>query len=142
MRQRGYEVFYSLAGATLSEPHYLEKPAEVTRLLYAQLQGGTNSEAVLRGALSQLRSWRHNYRGRQVLWVLSEDFDCDNAHRHASLYQALQAEGEQQVWYVRVGPVPSHPHSAEPPPVTARYFGRWQIVESGRLWSGEKVGRE
>jgi hypothetical protein len=140
MRQRGYEVFYSLAGATLSEPHPLEKPAEVARLLYAQERGGVNSEAVLQGVLEQLRAWRGEYRGRQVLWVLSEDFDRDDFREHASLYQALQAEGEQQVWYVRVGPVPSQPHSAEPPPITARYFGRWQVVESGRLWSNEKAG--
>jgi hypothetical protein len=140
MRKLGYEVFYSLAGATLSEPHSLEKPAEVGRLLYAQERRGVNSEAVLRGVLEQLRAWREDYRGRQVLWVLSEDFDWDDAEAHASLYQALQAEGEQQVWYVRVGPVSSHPHRADPPPVTARYFGRWQIVESGCLWSDKGAG--
>jgi hypothetical protein len=139
MRQRGYEVFYSLAGATLSEPHALERPAEVGRLLYAQERGGVKSEVVLRGVLEQLRVWREDYRRRLVLWVLSEDFDRDDAQEHASLYQALQAEGEQQVWYVRVGPVPAQSHGAEPPPVTARHFGRWQIVESGRLWSNEKA---
>ncbi|HEY4384498.1 MAG TPA: hypothetical protein VGN34_08515, partial [Ktedonobacteraceae bacterium] len=83
-----------------------------------------------------------DYRGRQVLWVLSADFDRDDAQEHASLYQALRAECEQQVWYVRVGPVPAQMHSVEPPPVTARYFGRWQIVESGRLWGNEKAGTQ
>jgi hypothetical protein len=142
MRQRGYQVFYSLAGATLSEPQSLEKPAEVGRLLYAQEREGVKSEAVLQGVLEQLRSWRDDYRGRQVLWVLSADFDRDDAQEHASLYQALRAECEQQVWYVRVGPVPAQMHSVEPPPVTARYFGRWQIVESGRLWGNEKAGTQ
>jgi hypothetical protein len=109
-------------------------------LLYAQERGGVNSEVVLRGVLEQLRVWREDYRRRLVLWVLSEDFDRDDAQEHASLYQALQTEGEQQVWYVRVGPVPSQSHRVEHPPVTARYFGRWQVVESGRLWSSEKAG--
>jgi hypothetical protein len=111
-------------------------------LLYAQEQGGVNSQAVLRGVLEHLRSWRDNYRGRHVLWVLSSDFDCDNAQSHASLYQALQAEGEQQVWYVRMGPLPSQPQRAEPSPVTAHYFGHWEVVESGRLWSYEKAGMQ
>jgi hypothetical protein len=140
MRQRGYEVFYSLAGATLSEPYPLERPAEIGRLLYAQERGSVNSLTVLRGVLEQLRAWREDYRGRHVLWVLSPDFDRDDVQEHEALYQALQAEGEQQVWYVRVGPVPSQPHHVELSPSTAHYFGRWQVVESGRLWSNEEAG--
>ena len=140
MRQRGYEVFYSLVGATLSTPYPLEKPAEIGRLLYAQERGSAESEAVLQGVLEQLRAWRNEYRGRQVLWVLSEDFDRDDVEEHAALYQELRAEGEHQVWYVRVGPVSVQQHRTDLAPATARYFGRWQIVESGRLWSSKKAG--
>ncbi len=140
MRQRGYEVFYSLAGAGLSTPYPLEKPAEVGRLLYAQEPGGVNSEVVLRSVLEQLRAWRSDYHGQQVLWVLSENFDQDEAHEHGSWYQALQAEGEQQVWYIHVGA--SQPQSIQPPPVTARYFGRWQIIDSSCLWNNSKAGAQ
>src|SRR5262249_28053576 len=78
MRQRGYQVFYSLAGASLSEPHSLERPEDVARVLYAREHGSINTEVVLRGVLEHLRAWHSDYRRRHVLWILSEDFDWDN----------------------------------------------------------------
>jgi hypothetical protein len=137
MRQRGYEVLYSLAGTTLGATGALEKPGEIARLLYTQESGRVNSEVVLRGVLERLRGWSGQYRQRHVLWVLSEDFDVDSVEEHRALYQALRAEGEQQVWYVRVGEVSNGPVSV---PRSAPSFGRWQVVETGRLWSNERAG--
>ena len=93
MRKLGYEVFYSLAGATLSEPHPLEKPADIGRLLYAQERGVVDSEAVLQGVLGQLRAWREDYRGRQVLWVLSENFDWDDARGACLMVSSVAGRG-------------------------------------------------
>jgi hypothetical protein len=67
-----------------------------------------------------------------VLWVVSEHFDADDAEEHAALYQALRAEAGQQAWYVHIGPAPGDGH--RPPPPTARFFERWQVVETGVMW--------
>jgi hypothetical protein len=139
MRQRGYQVLYSLAGTSLSNPYALEKPEDIGRVLYAQEKGSVNSEVVLQGVLDHLRTWRLEYRKRHVFWVLSEDFDRDTFQEHLAWYRALRAECQQQVWYVRVGSASSHLHSTERLPVTAHSFDRWQIVESGRLWDHKKV---
>ena len=113
--------------------------AQCEKMLYSQEKHGVNCEAILQGVLEQLRAWREAYRGRQVLWVLSADFDEDDVEDHASLYQELLAEGQQHVWYVRMSPPLTHPYNAEPPPVTAHYFDHWQVVESGRLWSSKEA---
>jgi hypothetical protein len=133
LQHRGYEVLYSLAGARLSEPRSLDSPGEVARLLYHQEPVAADTTGALTGVLERLRAWHQSYRGRQVLWVLSEHFDADDAEDHAPLYQALATQGGQQAWYVRIGAT----NGSRKPPVTARYFERWQLVESALLWQGE-----
>jgi hypothetical protein len=138
MQQRGYEVLYSFAGAELSDPRLLDKPGEVSRLLYYQEPGRVNEEQVLQGVLRQLRSWRETYRGRQVLWVLGEHFDADGAEERSFLYQALRAQGGQQAWFVRVGGGSANGNGRHQPPPTAKFFESWQVVETGLMWRDEK----
>ena len=132
MQRRGYRVFYSYAGARLSEPRPLDKPGEVGRALHYKEQGRVDESRVLGGVLRQLRSWRADYRNRQVLWVLSEHFDADGVEEHEALYRALHAEAGQQVWYVRVG---DGGRNGKPP--AAQGFRRWQVLNTGLLWEGQ-----
>jgi hypothetical protein len=134
LAQRGYAVWYSFAGARLSAPRALATAEEVGRVLYYQERAVANGAAVLTGVLAQLKAWRGSYSGRQVLWVLSEHFDADGVGQHGALYAALRAEAGQQAWYVRVGPVGGR-GQGQPPPATAHLFPRWQLLESGRLWT-------
>ncbi len=137
MRQRDYEVLYSLAGTGLSEPGPLDKPSQVARLLYQREAARVDEEVVLKGVLRHLQGWRDGYRGRQVLWVLSEFFDADWWEEHQALYHALRAEGGQQAWFVRVGKTGKDGNGRRQPPAAARFFECWQIVETGLMWEGQ-----
>lgn len=132
MSQRGYEVQYSFAGSTLSEPRSLDRPGEINRVLYHQETEAANPAAVLRDALRHLRGWRDAYRARQVLWVVSELFDADDFDEHEELYRELRHEGEQQAWFIRVGA--SQPAKESPPPLAARCFPNGQVVATDILW--------
>ncbi|MCP5015823.1 MAG: hypothetical protein GY938_11235, partial [Ketobacter sp.] len=72
--RRGYEVLYSFAGAELEDPHRLSHPGDVARVLHYQDSGKADAGAILKGMLKRLQGWRETYRGRQVVWVVSEDF--------------------------------------------------------------------
>ena len=109
----------------------LDKPGEVARVLHTYEAVLVDAERTLHSVLGALRGWRNTYQGRQVLWVLSEHFDADAADDHAALYQALHAEGGQQAWYIRLGPAPAHLPVLPPP--TARYFARWQRLDTTLL---------
>ena len=147
LRQRGYDVLYSIAGSELTEPRPLDKPGEVARALYHYEPVLVDGAKILGQALRRLRQWREEYRARQVLWVVSEFFDADDAEDHDVLYQALKAEAGQQAWYVRIGngTVPPsaicHLPSAipRPPPPSARYFERWQMIETSVMWENQKA---
>ena len=174
LRQRGYEVLYSIAGAELTDPRPLDKPGEVARALYHYEPVLVDGAKILGQALRRLRQWREEYRARQVLWVVSEFFDADDAEDHAALYQALKEEAGQQAWFVRISnshqespdrrsalrlptsdfrPPPSAscplspascflPPTPRPPPPSARYFDRWQMVETSVMRENqEKVQR-
>ncbi|HLW03743.1 MAG TPA: WD40 repeat domain-containing protein [Ktedonobacterales bacterium] len=136
LRQRGFTVRYSLAGAQLSQPSPLEKPGEVGRLLYVQEQGMIDSGLVLQRVLAHLRAWREAYYDRQVFWILSEYFDADTAQDHVSLYQALQAEASHSAWFIRPGAADHL--SSNLAPATAPYFARWQAIATGQLWATER----
>jgi hypothetical protein len=139
MRRRGYEVLYSIAGSELSEPRPLDKPGEVARVLYTYEPLLVDAGRILPAALDQLRRWREAYRGRQVLWVLSEFFDADDAAEHAALYRALRAEAGQQAWFVHIGQA-RRDNGRPRPPATARFFERWQVVETSLMWDKERAG--
>jgi parallel beta-helix repeat protein len=131
---RGHEVLYSFAGTDLTEPRPFGRAGEVARVLYHREAAAANPGRVLRGVLGRLKGWRDDYWARRVLWVLGEHFDADDAEDHEPLYRLLCAEAPQQAWYVRVGrPVP--PGDATRP-ATARYFERWQWLDTARLWEG------
>ncbi len=126
MRQRGYEVLYSIAGSELTEPSVLNKPGQVGRMLYHKESGKVDEEKALSGVLKQLRSWREVYQGRQVLWVLSEYFDADWSHEHENHYYDLRAEAGQQAWFIHVGE-----DGYKRPPAAARYFESWRMLNTG-----------
>ncbi len=132
--RRGYEVLYSFAGPELEEPHRLSHPGDVARVLHYQDSRKADAAAILAAVLRHLQGWREMYRGRQVMWVVTEDFDADDAEDHRPLYRALAAEAGQQAWYVRVGR-----SRREEAPVTAGFFARWQLMETGVLWEGQGV---
>ena len=133
MRRRGYEVRMSFAGRKLGEPRPLESPSDVARVLYHQEKVRTDETAALSGVLRQLRAWREDYRGQEVLWVLGEHFDADGAGEHRELYRSLLAEAGQQAWFVQVGR-----RDGAKPPAAARWFERWQVVETEQLWESEE----
>ncbi len=137
MRQRDYEVLYSLAGTGLSEPGPLDKPGQVARMLYQREQARVDEEVVLKGVLEHLRGWRDAYRGRQVLWVLSEFFDADCWEEHEVLYHTLRVEGGQQAWFVRVGKTGKDGNGRRRTPPAARFFESWQVLETGLMWEAQ-----
>ena len=138
MAQRGYEVRYSIAGTELSDPRPLDKPGEVARALYAYEPVIADAGRILPAALAALRGWRDTYRGRQVIWILSEHFDADDAEEHAALYQALRGEAGQQAWFVRIGK--GNGNGRRRPPPAARGFEQWQVIDTSTMFNGLSNG--
>jgi hypothetical protein len=128
---QGHEVWYSFAGPELSEPRPLSRPGELARVLYHREDGAAVPGRVLGSVLRRLKGWRDSYRGRQVFWVVGEHFDADHLDEHAPLYHGLRAETPQHAWFVRVG----RPDGAGARPAAARYFERWQWLDSACLWT-------
>ncbi|HLN26518.1 MAG TPA: hypothetical protein VK395_02095 [Gemmataceae bacterium] len=136
MSRRGYDLFYSFAGSELDEPRTFDKPGEVGRILYHTETAPVNPGKILSTVLHRLKQWRPAYRGRQVLWVLDEYFDAEEADAHRPLYTALGAEAGQRAWYVRVGESQGQTVVGNPP--TAGYFENWKVLETRLLWAGHR----
>ncbi len=129
LRRRGYEVVYSFAGRSLSEPGPLTSPAHVARVLHHQEAARTDEEAALNSVHGHLRTWHETYPGRQVLWIIGEHFDADHYDQHSPLYAALHAEAGQQAWFIHVGPAAT---AIRPP--AADLFRTWQVMSTETIW--------
>ncbi|MCP4663248.1 MAG: hypothetical protein GY856_48265, partial [bacterium] len=137
LRRRGYEVVYSFAGRSLSEPGPLTSPAHVARVLHHQEAARTDEEAALNGVHGHLRTWHETFPGRQVLWIIGEHFDADHYDQHSSLYAALHAETGQQAWFIHVGPAST---AIRPP--AADLFRTWQVMSTETIWEDAATERQ
>lgn len=132
MHRRGYEVQQSFIGAECTPPGSMTRPADLQRVLYYQDRGLPRPKEMLDAVYRQLRLWKAQYRGIQVLWVLGEHWDEDEMECHKDIYAALKQHAGQQAWFVRSGDAETmHKHSN---PAAAGQFHKFHVLDSGVLW--------
>lgn len=132
MHRRGYEVQQSFIGAECTPPDSMTRPADIQRVLYYKDKRSPRPKEMLDAVSRQLRLWKEQYRGMQVLWVLGEHWDEDEMESHGDIYEALKQHAGQQAWFLRSGD--AEPILKRSSPAAARHFHRFHVLDSGALW--------
>jgi len=124
MQQRGYDVYFSFAAETLTEPTSLNTLSQTGKVLYQREKGLAKAEVILPQVAQNLRTFHKTYPATCVLWILSEYFDADFYDDHPNLYQDISRISDQQAWFIH----PGKNRHCKPP--AAVYFKRWQSMNT------------